>query len=168
MADLRRKLPYIVLSEVDFAFLQHSPTCDIFSHENKFAYENSLLWQKRKWRGVSMWCFDEIPLGHLIFRALYMLWVLKALMDSRAFVRTMNYVYTCCPEEVRPGQRVFLLAPWVSFELSMVGCQYLNILRQAVWSSLVHTPWSSHLPPNVGIVAKNSWLFLLPTLSLTY
>lgn len=81
-----------------------------------------------------------MPPGHLIFRALYMPKALKAPTDSGAFVRAVNYVYTCCPQEVRPGQRVFLLAPWVLFDLSRLGCQCLAILRQAVWGNPVHPP----------------------------
>lgn len=52
-----------------------------------------------------MWSFDVIPLGHLISRALYMFSIQKALVDSGAFVRAMTYVYTHCPQEVRPNKR---------------------------------------------------------------
>lgn len=151
VGDLRRKLPDTWLTELGFAFLLNSPTRDIFPLESAMTEEEA--------RGISM-VFWWNTLGHLFSRVLYVFRVLKALVDSGAFVRAVNYVYSSCPQEVRTGQGVFLSAPWVSFDLRVFGCQCPAIRRQAVWTRPVHTTGSSHLPPNMGTSTEIPQLFL--------
>lgn len=145
---------------------EFSHTGHFFSLKNQFTYKNSLLWQKRKLKGISVVFWWNTP-GASHFQSRLHTQGLQSPVDSGAFVRTMNYVYSSCPQEVRPGKRVFLSATWVFFDLSMFGGQCLAILRQAVQRSPVHTPWSLHLPPNIEIMAKSLWLFLSYSLPQT-